>query len=153
MSPIDDRRLSALSIDTQGSFLPSNRLNVLVKSLDDFESFFKQQLRLGTEMKRGDMVELNKQCKQRITLLKQQINQVTEEDITSEDVMKEAQARVAEVFKESKNWKDQASNATLHLREMENKMNDMAKSHKLQIKTLVDELEQSKKLLERYENQ
>ncbi|CEP20161.1 hypothetical protein [Parasitella parasitica] len=152
-SPQDARRLSTMSFDTQGSLSNTNRLNVLVKSLDDFELFFKQQLRLGSHMKRGDMIELNKQCKQRITLLKQQINQVSEEDITSEDVMKEAQARIIEVFKESENWKGQASNATLHLRELENKMNDMSASYQARLKTLVDELEQSKKLLEIYENQ
>ncbi|GAN02913.1 conserved hypothetical protein [Mucor ambiguus] len=145
------RRLSSLSIDdAHGS---SNRLQVLVKSLDDLESFFKDQLQSSHNAKRGDIKELNKQCKERISLLKNQINQVADEDITSEDLMKEAQARVVEVFKESENWKGQASNAQVHLRDLENKMESMAEAHRRQIKTLVDELERSKKQLERYKNQ
>ncbi|KAL9550083.1 hypothetical protein MBANPS3_004894 [Mucor bainieri] len=143
------RRLSSMSIDDAHGPSP-HRLQVLVKSLDELESFFNEQLQSGHHAKRGDIKELNKQCKERINVLKQQVNQVTGEDMTSEDVMKEAQARVVEAFKESENWKGQASHAQVHLRELEKKKEETAKAQAAQIKTLVDQLEISKKQLERY---
>jgi 23S rRNA G2445 N2-methylase RlmL len=59
--------------------------------LHDLEHFILQRQHEGQELKQEDVIERNKKCKERLDQLKQHIQTVSEEFLTSKDTIVEAQ--------------------------------------------------------------
>ncbi|KAG0186517.1 hypothetical protein DFQ28_007662 [Apophysomyces sp. BC1034] len=95
--------------------------------------------------------ELSRQCKIRLRELQAKLNQISQEDVLSGNILEEAKSQIVEIYEHRQDAERRASQFALERDELEHKIKDLNVSHKSNIHTLVEELAQLKQIVARYE--
>ncbi|KAF7731843.1 hypothetical protein EC973_007674 [Apophysomyces ossiformis] len=137
-------RTSLVSVTSHGE----NKLALISEALNELESFIERN-----EVQSGkvNISELSRQCKLRLRELQRKLNQISQEDILSGDILEEARSQIAEIYEHRQDAERRASQFALERNELEHKIQDLNVSHKSNIHTLVEELARLKDTLARYE--
>lgn len=121
----------SLADDTNG------RLGMLLRVVNALESLVIQD-------KKEETLENKKRVRQYMSDIKQRVSDLLEEDVTSDDIINEAQNKVQKSYDEGKFWKQKSESQSSEINELKNKMVELTKSYKSRESIFVEQLDKYK---------